>query len=172
MALAILAASSPTWAVDLDLGLLSVPSITAIGNTFSAAGNYTDTYDFSIASEANAGGLILEIDPSWLLDIAITSVSLSGVTGSLSNLLPDLLTYSFGSVAAGSYTLSVSTSVTGNSGFFNVGYLGSLTLLAPSTSTGRIITAPEPGTLAMYMFGLLVVGFFARRARPGLSARR
>jgi PEP-CTERM motif len=163
----LLVASTPTWAVDLDLGQLSVPSVTLIGNSFDKAGIYTDTFDFSILSAANAGGLILEFDPSRSLDLAVTAVSLSGVSGSIFSLVPGLLSYSFGSVAAGAYTLAIESTVTGSSGKLGVGYLGSLTL---TTASGRVVTAPEPATLALYGLGLLAVVFSARRAKVRRAA--
>lgn len=143
-----------------NLGLMGPPGLAGLGNSFSSAGTYHDCYTFSLAAESTAFGGTLEIDP-WLdkLDIDVQSISLAG--GTLSSMLLDSTpgTFSFGSLGAGTYTLTVNSLVTRAQGLFNVdvGYSGLVaTVAAP---------VPEPGTYALMLAGLGALGWVARRRR-------
>jgi hypothetical protein len=165
-AVLLLAFSAHSLAGVVDLGPLGVPSLTPIGNSFDTPGSYQDDYLFSISQQASADGMVLELDPWWnTLNINVTQVSLSGV-GSFAG--PATLgVYNFGALAAGSYTLSIFSSVTGiASASTRVGYWGLLGMkgTASSTPTG----VPEPGTTMLFATGLIGVYLSVRR-RPAAS---
>lgn len=160
VAAALMVVAAPSMASVINLGDLSVPGLTAIGNQFSGAGVYRDDYTFRISQSATAGGLVLEIDSLLnTLDIDVTGVTL---TGGGSSYAPDLspLTYDFGFLSAGSYTLSIFSTVTNDRGLFSssVGYIGLLSLGAT-----RSTSVPEPGTLALLGAGLMGMAFAMRR---------
>lgn len=154
--------AAPSMADDFNLGPLAVPSTTSFGNQFWSAGNYVDNYTFSISQAAAASGLIVELDPWWnLLDLNVTSVSLSGV-GTFAATGP----MNFGVLAAGSYTLSIAATVT-REFFFSLGpvaYSGTLKLT--SSSTAPRVTVPAPGVFLLFGLGVLGVAFAARRRTP------
>lgn len=153
---ALLVVSAPSMAISIDLGTLGVPGGAAIGNDFYTPGEYQDEFKFSIVENANAGGLVLELDPFWnSLNINVTSIVLSGI-GSFAGPAP-LGLYDFGVLSAGTYTLSVLSSVTGTASKTGVGYFGLLSLKDAPTRV------PEPGTFALLGLGLMGVAFAVRR---------
>ena len=140
-----------------SLGSLGPPGDAFFGNAFTAQGSYLDCYTFSLTSAANSFGGTLELDP-WLneLDIDVTTVSLfSGSTAAGSttgNLVGADYTpgyFSFGALAAGAYTLAVSTTVTRDDGLWNaaVGYLGVISTSRASGSSSR--SSPSATVSAM-----------------------
>lgn len=155
------------------LGDLGPPGAAWFGEAFSRAGGYLDCYSFSLTSAADSFGGALEIDP-WLnkLDIDLTSISLysgaslgGATTGALigSDYTPNL--FSFGSLAAGAYTLAVASTVSRDRGLWNsdVGYIGVL-----ATSRATVASpAPEPETYAMMLAGLVGIGAMVRRRKQG-----
>lgn len=156
----LLVMSAPSMALTINLGTLGVPSLTPIGNSFTSAGSYQDDYVFSISQAASAEGLVLELDPWWnQLNIDVTQVALSTV-GTFAG--PAVLgVYNFGALAAGTYTLSIFSSVTGRSSTGDsVGYWGLLGLKGASATS-----VPEPASLLLYALGLIGVVFAVRR-RP------
>ncbi len=153
------------------LGTLGPPGSALFGESFARAGSYLDCYSFSLTSAANSFGGVIELD-AWLnkLDIDVTGVSLFSGASSAGQATGGLLGadysagyFSFGSLAAGAYTLAVASTVSRDAGLWNasVGYLGLL-----STSRATVASpAPEPETYAMMLIGLVGVGAMVRRRK-------
>lgn len=153
------------------LGTMGPPGASWFGQAFSSSGSYLDCYSFSLTAAADSFGGAVELDP-WLnrLDIDLTSISLfagDSLGGSTSGSLlasddsPGL--FSFGALAAGTYTLAVSSRVSTDWGLWNqpVGYVGLL-----ATSRASVASpAPEPEAMALMLAGLAGVGIAARRRR-------
>lgn len=155
------------------LGTLGPPGASWFGESFSSSGSYLDCYSFSLSSAADSFGGSVEID-FWgnKLDIDLTSISLfaggvlgGSTTGGLlaSDSTPGL--FSFGALAAGTYTLAVASNVTREWGLWDapVGYVG----LIGTSSNSVASPAPEPETYAMMLAGLVGVIAAARRRRKG-----
>lgn len=156
------------------LGTLGPPGASWFGESFSRGGSYLDCYSFSLSSAADSFGGTLELDLSPSLSINVTGFSLFGggvqngaTTGSqingLNNSWGSFNTFSFGALAAGTYTLVVASTVGGSGGSWwttPVGYIGEIvtTRSAPIASP-----APEPATYAMMLLGLAGVAGVARR---------
>jgi hypothetical protein len=165
-AAAMLVVAAPSMATTIEvfnLGALSVPSVTWLGNAFDKAGSYEDQYTFSINQTAAAGGWELAFDLSTVLNINVTGVSLVNSGGTSFGSDPTPSSFSFGSLGAGSYKLSVFSTVTNTPGWNflpdAVGYVGQLTLGAARPTT----SVPEPGTLALFGAALVGVALAARR---------
>lgn len=136
-----------------DLGVLT-GTLTGFGNTFEqSVPNFIDYYTFTLDStdELNVLGLTFTLDFRNLLDVDLTSASLTG--GGLSSALTDTNPndgFSFTSLAAGSYTLALAGSAPGSLGGVYAGAIHA----AP---------VPEPEHYAMMLTGLLMVGWRVRR---------
>lgn len=180
-AAAALVMSAPSMAAVCNggygLGTLGPPGASWFGEAFSRTGSYLDCYSFSLSSAADSFGGTWELDLSPTLSINVTGFSLysGGVTGgSTSNNAITGLTsasgstnsFSFGSLAAGTYTLAVSSTVgrTGYSFFGDlpVGYIGQI---VTTRSTPVASPAPEPASYAMMLLGLAGVVGMARRRK-------
>jgi hypothetical protein len=163
LAALLLVVSAPSMAVTIDFGVLNVPGVVAIGNSFNQAGEYEDQFKFSINQAATAGGLILEFDLSRLLNLDVTAVSLTGTSGGLIGFDASPSTYSFAGLGVDSYTLRIFSTVTSTAltarSLGTVAY-GGLLALGRSTAPTQV---PEPGTLALFGLGLMGVAAAAHR---------
>ena len=148
-----------------NLGDMGPPGSKSFSNWFFSGQSFTDTYTFTIDSGAAGVGGVFDFDLSWGMHLDLTSVSLTG--GSLLGTLVDNspLAFSFGNLAAGTYSLVVKGVASGDSlGWydpFGVGYKGKLTTVPTQVSA----PVPEPETIAMMALGLGVMGFVARRRK-------
>lgn len=154
-----------------SLGNLGPPGAAFFGESFARAGSYLDCYSFSLSSAADSFGGVIELD-AWLnkLDIDVTGVSLFSGASSAGQATGGFVGadytpgyFSFGSLAAGVYTLAVEATVSRDPGLWSVpvGYVGLL-----STSRATVASpAPEPETYAMMLIGLVGVGAMVRRRK-------
>ncbi|HUG25010.1 FxDxF family PEP-CTERM protein [Piscinibacter sp.] len=137
----------------------------AIGNTHGAGVSFSDVYAFSVSNIGLGAGVVFDfaLDPLpnlpgpefdiefssiTFLDAALTVLAhdADGSDGwSLLTLLP----------TSGSYSFVVEGTAVGN---FGGTYAGVLTTFVPSP-------IPEPGTYALLLAGLGVVGFVAKRRK-------
>jgi PEP-CTERM motif len=179
-AAAALVMSAPSMAAVCNggygLGTLGPPGASWFGESFSRAGSYTDCYSFSLSSAADSFGGTWELDLSPTLSINVNGFSLftggvsggsttgglvNGLTGSWGN----TNSFSFGALAAGTYTLAVSSTVGRNGYSFwdvPVAYIGQI---VTTRSTPVASPAPEPATYAMMLLGLAGVVGMARRRK-------
>jgi hypothetical protein len=168
--------SAPTMAAvcsgGYGLGTLGPPGASWFGQTFSGGGNYLDCYSFSLSSVADSFGGTIELDViANRLDIELTSISLFAGNSSAGSGTGSLLrtdstpgAFSFGSLAAGWYTLGVASTVSRDrDGLWSapVGYTGLIVTSRSSVAS----PAPEPETYAMMLAGLAGVVFVARRRK-------
>lgn len=182
-AAAALVMSAPSMAAVCNggygLGTLGPPGASWFGESFSRAGSYLDCYSFSLSSAADSFGGTWELDLSPTLSINVSGFSLfnGGVVGGstsgsaisgLNGSWGSTNSFSFGALAAGTYTLVVASTVgrTGYSfwGDTPVGYIGQIVTTRSTTPVAS--PAPEPATYAMMLLGLAGVVGMARRRRP------
>jgi hypothetical protein len=151
-------------------GSLDAPDLALIGNDFHKANSFHDCYNFSLTESSNALGATLEWDLFSGLDIDLTGVTLTGtgIGSALQGLTSSGLgisTFSFSSLAAGTYQLMVSGVVSGRPNWLDsgVGYSGKL-VTTPSHIAAPV---PEPKTYALLLLGLGAVAFATRRRMQG-----
>jgi hypothetical protein len=162
-ALALVAAASPAFAGcdnTSSLGDLGPPGLATFGNSFSSAGSFTDCYTFDLLGGADSfGGVLHSWDPLNKLGIDVTSIALWG--GTLGSTLTDTtpLTFDFGGLGKGHYTLAVSGIVDSDWGLwkYDVGYGGAI------ATVSAVSPVPEPETYALMLLGLAAIGAFTRR---------
>ncbi len=169
-------------AADQDnLGLLNAQG-TQFGNTFYAAtSGFTDYYTFRIEAPGTVSGTTIDGAPSTgsgsgsytmnAKDVVLTSIIL-GNPGFSQYYGVDLSipkdgsvnTFSFASLAVGTYKLAVTGYVTGSeSGRTSASYSGVI-----RTNASVASPAPEPADLALTLMGLAGVGFMLRKQRSAV----
>jgi hypothetical protein len=154
-------ASLPAFSGTYALGTLTVPSTTGIGPVFysTTTASFTDTFTFDIAAAAGGMALTTTMNFAGVAGagvVTLNSMQLQTSTGTVlgsGTISGSVIQGSFGTLSAGSYKIVVTGSAVG--GTPAGGYSGSLGLTA----------VPEPGTLALFGFGLAAAGFASRRGR-------
>ncbi|PLX73356.1 MAG: hypothetical protein C0607_13760 [Azoarcus sp.] len=140
-----------------DLGTITPGTVLSdFSSTFASGTSFTDTWNFSIATPLESAGWISNVILGTWYNITGLSASLftsSGIELYDLNANPastaDTL-YGSGTFAAGDYYFEVSGTATGPNGG----------LYAFSVTTQPV---PEPGTYAMMLAGLGLIGAVARR---------
>lgn len=132
-----------------------------VSATITPVGSFEDNYLFNLASAYHLfstavsnnlttalgiqGGTVSLFKEAGAIDTALGSFAFDGTTGST--------THAYGALAAGDYYYRVSGMGTGTIGGFY------------TLSSSTVTAVPEPGTLALMLAGMSVVGFLARRRR-------
>jgi hypothetical protein len=148
-------AAQSAMAGTYDFGLMGPPDSKTITASADSILGDTDTFTFSINAAANATGSAPDVPLalSWfkLTGVEVWSVKLLDSTNAQIG-ATDYTTdnFSFGNLAAGSYSLVVKT-------YGNTNYNVTLTTASAATAV------PEPEAYAMMLAGLGLVGFAARR---------
>lgn len=159
------ALAAPVMAADISnppTALVVVDGTAHFGATF-ASGNmgntFSDQYTFSMTGENFVDTLVASIAHSALVGLTITGYDLYDSsnalvgTGTMSNTgLVDLWTINTAGLAAGDYYVQVSGGLISETGASYAGVL-------------NITPVPEPGTYAMLLAGLGLVGVAARRSK-------
>lgn len=128
--------------VKTDLGALSDGATGLIGNFFTTADTFSNSFSFTLPALSTLSASALSVgltDVSW----SIKSDNKTIFSGPLTN-----GDYTFGSLAPGAYTASVFGTSSINSGYF-VQY--------------AVAAVPEAETWLMILFGLGLVGYQVRR---------
>ena len=161
-----LAASAQSFATDFPLGTLSVPSVTNLANNFTVAGtyNFTDKYSFTVTSGAQTFsiGANFNIAPqNGTISLSTMQLYVAGPGGAqIGSDITATVGGTFGNISNGNYVLKVNGNINNSNGLYPVpGYGGQL----------QLISAPEPGTLALFGLGLAGAGFAARRGRKSVT---
>ena len=149
-----------------DLGVLSVPGGTLIGNS-GLSGNFDDIYSFEVASDASFGSRLVSISFGNIINVQgfATSLWQGGV---------ELATGTFQTVSQNGYDILVST-------LLYTPLLPSLQyeLLVQGTSSGKLAglysgaialkpvvsVVPEPEVYALLLAGLGIVGWAVKRGK-------
>ena len=160
-----------------NLGLLNARG-TQFGNTFYATSHgFTDYYTFRIGDAGSVSGTTSDGAPSGSSssfyavagkDVVLTSLILGNAAFTqyhgVDLSIPSngaLNTFSFASLAAGTYKLAVTGYVTGGDARrTSASYAGVIRTTASVASP-----APEPADLALTLMGLTGVGFMLRKTR-------
>jgi len=166
-------ARAATCTSTANFGTISTPGLTVFGNSFGSVQHFSDCYTFTLGSSSSVTGLSWELDLSWVRDIDLTTVSLSG--GSLPSSIVDTSpgSFSFGNLIAGGYQLVITGDVTGRNGGFlgggSVSYGGLFATVQAAPAPGPVVGAGLPGLL-MALGGL--IAWRRRRAASGRSLAR
>jgi len=148
---------------------LGPPGSVNFGQTFGAAGSYTDCYTFTLSTNANSNGTTLEnnlLFEKLLLDVTSVSLFSGGLssgatTGSLisTDTTPDA--FQFTNLAGGTYTMAVSSTVYNSLGLYTapVGYTGTIKTVAGTPP----VSVPEPASWALVLASLAGLGAASRR---------
>src|SRR4051794_11585658 len=160
LAAALLAASPVMASTCKSLGAMAPGYVAVFGNSFTDAQHFNDCYSFHLGNEADVVGVTVQWDWASTLNIALSSVSLTGagIASSISDPTPQSFTFS--DLHMGDYQLAIAGDVTGSgSEWGSVGYAGLITTTAPSIAS----PVPEPANLAMLGLGFGIVAWGVRR---------
>jgi hypothetical protein len=135
----------------------------SFGNTLLGWGTFTDYYTFSLGNDSGAVGTTVTYD-SILQDLTIKSVGIESFSNGwvgIGSKDYSANVFSFSGLGAGAYRLVVNGAVGFQidlrDGFKPASYQGTIQSIASP--------APEPGTLAMALVGLVGVSFAALRRK-------
>lgn len=148
--------ASPAQAIQTIL--ISGPSGTFGNDDVTAAGAFTNTFNFLTPVGFNLANATISSSALGGNNIDFTSVLLNGTAFTMSapGTFENGTLSAISLIAGANNTLTVNGTNTGNSAFS-----GTLTFAAQSA-------VPEPGTWAMMLLGFGAVGFSMRRKRPAL----
>lgn len=150
VALAI-AASGAAHAEYIDLGTITAPQTVTFGNSWiTEPTTFADEFAFDLTNAASAYGVIVEGD--WFLgQTNVQLLALASNTYLSFDTSPG--SFSFTGLTAGAYSLFVSGVAAGITGY------GGTMSFRPTAQV------PEPGTLALFGLGLVVLALMAMRRR-------
>lgn len=147
-ALTVIAIAGPAEAVpctnSFSFGTISAPALTGFGNGFGSVQQFSDCYNFTLDGSGSLLGTSWEIDASWMRNIHLSSITLSGggLSSSITDFTPD--SFSFGNLVSGNYQLIIAGDVSGwNGGFLGGGGVAYAGLIAMA----RAQAAPVPGPI-------------------------
>lgn len=149
----------------VDIGWLSA----GFDNSFSANGFFTDDWTFSVPANL---GATYSVDQSWNFNVAKSRL-ITGINNFQVSLYKDSvapgnwvaggLQYYVGGLASGNYILEVTGDVAGTQ-------TGTNPVRGSYTGLVEILPVPEPESYALFLAGLGLMGFIARRLFVRLTA--
>jgi len=157
--------SSPAHAAactsSADLGSMGPPGFALLSNSFGggAPSHFDDCYSFTLNNTADSWGLAWDWDLSFMRDIDLSTVALSGGSLAETQVRDAEGLFNFSDLLAGSYQLTVSGDITRTRWDLGmVGYQGALVAIRSSQ-------VPEPATPVLIAIGLGLAAWTIRRGK-------